>query len=940
MRAYWKKIDWRRGLSPPWWRAGHFLLSLAVAIVGLTLSTSAWFAVSLREDQLAALELASRAEGQALNLQVGINSYLRKISGLRALLETFEDNVSRAQFEQFTKQLMNDQNAILGMSWLPRVAQDNRVAHEQAAVLDGIAGYRIKSVGPDGSMVPSPEKSEYFPVFYNLTERSRSSAYGLDLNDAGARQQILEHARDANAISTSPIFTLQSGTGYRRGLFVALPVYAKGLPHDTIEERKHNLRGYVTAVFQTTVLVETILRATKRAGLDLYFYPADAGQDASELIYFHGSRSRVDATEPLPRSALRAGPHWIGKLDVGESRWTMIATPIPGGPGTANHSGAWMALIFGLVVSAMVVIYIWSTGRHGKRLQIANAQLDQTLGTLNTINDELSVALNNMAQGFIMFDPQQRIAVYNERYIEMYGLSRDIVKAGCPFIELLRHRAALGILKSDPQRFHDDLLLELAKGEVTQLIIETGDGREILITNKPMLGGGWVATHEDITQRRQAEARISHMALHDGLTDLANRHLFNDEITSCYKHLGRGQKFALLCLDLDHFKNVNDTLGHPLGDKLLQQVGARLRLCVREHDTVARLGGDEFAILQSGMADPAEARSLSQRVLEAIGRPFDLDGHQIAIGVSIGIALAPADATDGVDLLKAADIALFRAKADGRGTYRFFEPEMDERIQARHALERDLRTALSNDQFVMHYQPIVNLQSGVISALEGLIRWNHPERGMMLPADFIPFAEESGLIVPIGNWALRQVCQDAARWPDAVSVAVNLSPDQFKGDDLCQTVTNALARAGLCADRLELEITETALLRDQQATLENMRQLRALGVRIVMDDFGTGHSSLNVLRTFPFDKIKIDACFVHDLLAKRESRAIIKAIAQLAGSLGMKTIAKGVETQGELDYLKRAGCTEGQGYLFGKVVPPGEAHGLLKVRPDRTQAAA
>ena len=299
---------------------------------------------------------------------------------------------------------MSDQTAILGMSWLPRVARDQRVAHERAAVLDGMASYRIRSAAPDGSLVPSPELSEYFPVFYTVTEGSRSSAYGLDLNDGGMRQQTLEHARDSNAISTSPVFTLRSGTGQRRGFFVALPVFAQGVPHNTIEERRDNLRGYVTAVFQASLLVDTIVRATRRVGLDLYFYPADPGLDTSELIYFHGSRSRAVPTKPLARSALRIGAHWIGKLDVGEFRWTMIAVPIPGGPGIAGHTGAWMALIFGLLLSALVAAYTWSTGRDGQRLQIANTQLDQTLGTLNTVNDELSAALNNMAQGFMMFD--------------------------------------------------------------------------------------------------------------------------------------------------------------------------------------------------------------------------------------------------------------------------------------------------------------------------------------------------------------------------------------------------------------------------------------------------------------------------------------------------------------------------------------------------------
>jgi diguanylate cyclase (GGDEF)-like protein len=929
MRAYWNQIGRRGGASARWWRSPYPWLSLGAAVLGLIASVSIWYAISLREDRLAALELVSRAESHALSLQAGINSYLRKVYALRAMFETFEDNVSSAQFGQFTKQLLNDQAAILGMSWSPRITGEQRVAHERAAVLDGIPGYRIKTVGSNGSMAPAAEKREYFPVFYTATEAPNSPVYGLDLNDGGMRQETLERARDSDAVATSPRFTLQSGTGQRQGFVVALPVYAQGLPHYTVQRRNQNLRGYVQAVFQTSVLIDTVLRSTRGAGLDLYFYPANLGRDTSELLYFHGSRSRPAPIEPLPRAALSSGPHWIGKLDVGDALWTMIAVPIPGGPGTAVHSGAWLALL-GLLAGGIVAAYIWSTGRHGQRLETANRKLDQTLGTLNTVHGELSAALKNMAQGFIMFDSQARITVYNERYLEMYGMTRDIVKPGLPFLELLRHRVAMGNLKADPQQFHDDLLAELAKGKVVSQILDCGYGREVSVTQKPVPGGGWVATHEDVTERRQAEAKISHMALHDGLTDLANRHLFNEEIAECFKHLPRGQAFALLCLDLDRFKNVNDTLGHPLGDKLLQQVAARLRLCVREYDTVARLGGDEFAILQRGVAQPADAKALSEGVVATLGRPFDLDGHQVAIGVSIGVALAPADASDDIELLKAADLALLRTKVDGRGTYRFFDSVLDGRIQTRHAMERDLRKALKNDEFVIHYQPRVNLQSGTISAFEALIRWNHPERGTLLPVDFIPFAEETTQILPIGEWALRLACKDAATWPGAIGITVNLSPLQFRELDLCETVIDALAHSGLAADRLELEITETALLRNPESTLASVRRLRALGVRIAMDDFGSGHSSLRTLRNFPFDRIKIDECFVHDLSSKPESRAIIQAVAQMARSLGLKTTAEGVETQGELGYLRRVGCTEAQGYLFSKAVPAKEVHALLR----------
>jgi diguanylate cyclase (GGDEF)-like protein/PAS domain S-box-containing protein len=928
------------------WGAAHVLLSIAAAFIGLALSVSAWLAVSLREDRLAALEFSARANDHALILQSGINAYLSKIVALRALYDA-RDFVGREEFDKFARGILRDQNAILAASWIPRVAQAERAAHEFAAVRDGLEGYQIKSAARDGKLTPSADRSEYFPVFYSTELNRNSPVYGLDLNDGGVRQETLERARDGDRIATSPNFVLHSGAGDRNGFFVVLPVYRPGLPHDTLQDRRDNLVGFVQGVFQTGVMIETIFDATTApAGLDVYLFTANSGPDASPL-HFHSSRSRAISIQAQPRVTLTAGLYWSGEIRVGDIGWTFIAAPIPGGPGTVGHGGSWLVLAGFLSVTVIVVAYIWASGRHAKRLQDGNEHLDRTLSALSTANNKLvtqnvrfDTALSNMVQGLLMFDSAERIVVCNNRYIEMYGLSREIVKPGCSLRELLQHRAETGHLQRDPEEYRAGLLAELARGKPMNLIGETADGREILITNSPMSGGGWVVTHEDITERRQAEAKISHMALHDALTGLPNRLFFRQEIESRLVHLGRDQTFAVLCLDLDHFKNVNDTLGHPFGDKLLCQVGERLRGCLREGDGVARLGGDEFAILQDNLAQPADTPALLARIIEVVSAPFDLDGHQVVIGVSIGVAVAPTDAKDPDQLLKNADMALYRAKMDGRGTYRFFEHEMDARMQARRALELDLRKAIVNGEFELYYQPLVDLATEQISAFEALIRWNHPERGIILPAEFIPLAEETALIVPIGEWVLRRACDEAAKWPTAVRVAVNLSPVQFKTQGLCQAVVNALARSGVAGDRLQLEITESVLLLNTESTLDTLHQLRALGVRISMDDFGTGYSSLSYLRSFPFDKIKIDRSFVHDLSSNKESRAIIGAVVGLGTSLGMSTTAEGIETQEELDYMKRQGCTEAQGYFFSKPCPAKDVHALLAKQAAQTKAVA
>jgi diguanylate cyclase (GGDEF)-like protein len=553
---------------------------------------------------------------------------------------------------------------------------------------------------------------------------------------------------------------------------------------------------------------------------------------------------------------------------------------------------------------------------------------------------QLDMALTNMSQGLLMFDSSARLVVCNQRYVQMYGLLPEVVKPGCTLQQLVDHSKAVGSFMGDPQKCIDEILAAMAQGNHSSHIVETGNSRIIQIINRPMQDGGWVATHEDITERRQAEAKISHMALHDALTNLPNRLFFREQMENRLAHLGRDEKFAVLCLDLDQFKSVNDTLGHPFGDKLLRQVGERLHDCLREGDTVARLGGDEFAILQGSATQPADTTLLMARLIEVVSKPFNLDGHQVVVGVSIGVTLAPADAADPDQLLKNADMALYRAKAGGRGTYRFFEPEMDARMQARRTLELDLRKAIVHGEFEVYYQPLVNLKTEQISGFEALIRWNHPQRGIVSPLDFIPLAEETGLIVPIGEWVLRQACKEASKWPSNISIAVNLSPVQFKTPNLSQTVVDALAHSGLAADRLQLEITESALLFNSEPTLDTLHQLRALGVHISMDDFGTGYSSLSYLRSFPFDKIKIDRSFIHELSSNEESMAIIRAVAGLGGSLGMSTTGEGIETREELDFLKREGCIEGQGYLFGKPQPAKEVYILLAEQALKVKAAA
>jgi diguanylate cyclase (GGDEF)-like protein len=434
----------------------------------------------------------------------------------------------------------------------------------------------------------------------------------------------------------------------------------------------------------------------------------------------------------------------------------------------------------------------------------------------------------------------------------------------------------------------------------------------------------------EIAERERSEAQAYYIAHHDALTGLGNRMLFRQQLSDALERARRsGESLAVLFVDLDGFKGINDSLGHSVGDGLLKSIADRLRGCVRETDSIARLGGDEFAVVQTAKEQPQGAATLAGRLIEVIGERCVVDGHQLVASASIGIAATTSGQLDPEVLLRSADLAMYRAKGDGRGVYRFFEPEMDARAQARRLLEVELRRAAQEDAFELYYQPLFNLEKGQISGLEALLRWHHPKRGLVSPSEFIPLAEEIGLIVPLGEWVLRQACAEALNWPDEISVSVNLSPVQFKNEGLAKAVAEALKSSGLRPSRLELEITESVLLEKSSSNLATLNQLRDLGVRISLDDFGTGYSSLSYLRTFHFDKIKVDQSFIRDLSQRGDSLTIVRAIADIGASFRIATIAEGVETEEQMRCLRQEGYTELQGYLFGRPSPASAIRSLI-----------
>jgi diguanylate cyclase (GGDEF)-like protein len=527
----------------------------------------------------------------------------------------------------------------------------------------------------------------------------------------------------------------------------------------------------------------------------------------------------------------------------------------------------------------------------------------------------LDLALENVPQGLAMLDPEERVIVSNRRFAEIYGIVPALVTPGMTLAEVIQLRISHGLIDDAGA---EGYRLDTSRASKVQHL---NDGRSMLISRRAMPSGGWVVTHEDITHHQRIEAKILHMAHHDPLTDLANRTSLLQRIDEALVRLDRyGRAFVVMMLDLDHFKAINDTLGHAAGDALLRSVAARLKSCIHGTDCVARLGGDEFAIVQTATRDQREAAvELATRLRDAVRTPFDLDGQQISLGTSIGIAVAPDDGADADLLMRNADLALYRSKAEGRNDFRFYDPAMDAEARARHSLELALRNSMMGDDFVLEYQPILTINCEICGA-EALIRWHRPGGGVVSPAEFIGIAEETGLIVPLGQWILQRACADATQWPSGIKVAVNLSPAQFSGD-IVAVVTSVLTSTGLDPRRLELEITESVLFHANARSVGALHQLKALGVSVVLDDFGTGYSSLNYLMQFPFDKVKIDRSFISDIATRPDCAAVVCAITGLARSLRMLTTAEGVETVEQFSLLQAAGCSQVQGYLFGRPRP-------------------
>jgi diguanylate cyclase (GGDEF)-like protein len=799
-----KSVIGRWGFSP-WSRL--YRPAFVAGSIGLLLSLAAAGAVAKWEDRVSKIEFESAAETEAIVMQNGMNEYISRLVALRTLFESANEEITRSEFETFSTRLFDHHPGMLRIAWLPRINRKERAEYEAAAIADGVSGYRIKSFAPAGGIVTSPQRDEYFPVFYS-TQPKTSVVYGLDYSTASDRWSAIERARDNDRIAALRTRLYEPKEGSRLpNVMVVVPVYAKGTSRETVADRRRNLEGVVVGIFDLPLLLKAI-RATTAASsaISVNVYPPFTAQIVSLAQSFPDFSSAT--TAPLSMRDIAKSVHWKGVLRIGDTDWQLRAVPAAGGPRVAAYDRALTVLAVGLLLTGFLAVYLVLASRNSRRLALANRRV-----------------------------------------------------------------------------------LELAQTDI--------------------------------------------------LTGLPNRAFFLSRLNEANRQIYEtGLTFSILMLDLDRFKNVNDSLGHGAGDMLLRQVAQRLKSALRAGDVLARLGGDEFAVIQEGCDDQRlGAIELAGRIAKLVTEPFLLPGHRVEIGTSIGIAVAPEHGGDQEELLKKADMALYRSKSLGRNCYTVYDEAMSAELEARSTLEGDLRDAIARCQLEVHYQPFVEVASGERRGFEALVRWRHPSRGLIPPDQFIPLAEDTGLVVPLGEFVLRRACADAAGWPSDTRVAVNLSPVQFKEADLFDMICSALRDSGLPPQRLEIEITESVLLERGAENHAFMERLKGIGVELALDDFGTGYSSLSYLTAFPFDKIKIDKSFIRNLIPRPRSAAIISSVVTLARGLDMSVTAEGVETHEQFERLKALGVNFAQGYLLGRPQPIEQIDAAAPVFRSRRDAA-
>jgi len=880
-----------RGMSVAW-----LTLIVSLLITGWT-----WYLAQAAAEQNAHDRFAFRIDEVKIAIADRMRDYEAVLRGAKGLFNASEE-VTPEEWRAYVQSLNLDRvyPGIQVVAFVKRVPASGKEAHTHAIRAKGFPGYAIR---------PPGRRAEYAPVIYLEPFAGRNLlAFGYDISSEPVRRAGLERARDTGEAAISGKITLvqETGENTQAGFIMFLPIYRKGAPTDTVEQRRNALEGYVDIAFRMEDLMRGILSKNVH-DVDIEIFDG-AGMTEESLMYDHDTRTRFNRSDD---SAIFSH---TTSLDIHGHAWTLHFSSLPAFEASIDKDKPRLILAGGAFISLLFFVIAWSLVSRRASLMVAEAQTRQ-----------LSSAVEQTADAVVITDRRGIIEYVNPAYEQITGYSRQ---------EVLGKNASVVKSGEHDENFYGELWRTILAGRVFRgtMVNRKKDGslyyEEKTISPLRNADGNivrFVSTGKDITQRLESEERLHYLAHHDPLTGLPNRVLLQDRLKQAMLEADRsGRMVAALFLDLDRFKTINDTLGHQIGDVLLKTVAERLATCLRASDTVSRLGGDEFTIVLANVASVDDVTRVAQKILDQFVPPFHIGGRDLFVSSSIGITLYPLDEKDPGNLLKDADVAMYHAKELGGNVFQFYTPALNARAARRLELETGMRRALERQEFVLHYQPLVDMQTGQLQGMEALLRWQHPELGLIAPLDFIPLAEETGLIIPIGEWVLKTACAQIKAWHDAgfpaLQVAINLSSKQLRDKNLIAAVKQALTESGLDPRYLDLELTESVLMQDMELAAAILKELKTVGVFVSLDDFGTGYSSLSYLKRFPIDYLKIDRSFVHDITADSVGAGLVKAIIAMANVLHIKVIAEGVETYEQLDFLRRHGCDIAQGYFCSKPV--------------------
>lgn len=918
------------------------IAALLTLIVGLLVSAILFAAVRRLEHDKVDIDFQQRAEVRVSALTHGLEHAVQILTDINQLFVTFE-SVSREQFHSFTQPLLARYPHIQAFAY-HRIASAAERSSYETALSRRLEDFSVVELA-DGKRVPAGIRDYYRVVEYVEPKRGNEAALGFDSGSNPLQDAAMRRAVDTGQPSATGLLRLMQDSGNERGFAVLMPVYRPGARLEDVTSRRNALIGDTTAVFRGNDLIARALDADGLLlvpGIDINVY-ASAAPDEDALVFREGGAPplrRVDSW--IPRWLFYDQPDSVSyTFDIAGQPWHIVVSTPPTSFAVGKSDALWVLLV-GILYSVIAAAYLQTLIARSRRTQLL---VDERTAQLRAANEHLiaDIAARRRAEQALQLRERAIEASTNAIIITSAQAPLYPIEYVNPAFEHITGYTAMEVTGRNSDMFWDEDCDQPGIEEIRAALAEQRAGHAVLRTYRkdktmfwsdiyiaPVNDGAGVVSHfvmaqYDITETKRYESELEFQTSRDALTGLANRNLLRDRLSQEIAYAVRyGHPIWVMFVDLDRFKFVNDTLGHQAGDLLLKAVAERLQSSVRETDTVARLGSDEFVLVLPERIDEGLATSAVQRIMDAVAKPLKIEGHEFFISCSVGMAVYPADGNSPEDLIRHADIAMYRAKETGRNNFQFYTPAMNERALERLRIEGDLHNALERHEFVLHYQPRVDLESGEIVGMEALIRWQHPELGMVPPGRFIGIAEENGLIVPIGAWVIRTACVQNKAWQDAglrnLRMSVNLSARQFAQRDLVQSIAAVLEETGLAPDCLEIELTESLVMADVDRAIGILRELKALGVKMSIDDFGTGYSSLSYLKRFPIDVLKIDQSFVHDITVDPDDAAIVASIISLAHNLRLHVIAEGVETEAQLAYLQRHGCDQIQGYFFSPPV--------------------